>query len=150
MYLKYNQPDKVEGASGPFAKRFMARSFVPLLESHLQLLFQKKTDFVGTKALMYSLKYITMATHNPDTFEKLKPYIETLLYDCIVPLMFVTEADLTLFREEPVEFIRNEYHYEENHKEQVHDLCFYLNSFSSKKPEKEGEKPTPDYLQYFL
>ena len=142
MYLKYSQPAKVEGASRPFAKRFMARSFVPLLESHLQLLFQKKTDFVGSTALTYSLKFVTMATHSPATFEKLKPYIETLLYDCIVPLMFVTEADLTLFREEPVEFIRNEYHFEENHQEQVHDLCFYLNSFSSKKQEKEGKATT--------
>ena len=58
-----------------------------------------------------------MTTHHAETFEKLKPYIETLLYDCIVPLMFVTETDLATFRDEPVDYIRNEYNYEENQKD---------------------------------
>ena len=71
-------------------------------------MFQKKTNFVGTKSMIYTIRFITNTTRNPEAFEKIKPYIETILYDCIVPLMFAKQADIDLFRNEPVEFIQKQ------------------------------------------
>ena len=39
--------------------------------------------------------------------EKLKPFVENILYDTIIPILFVTERDVTTFNYDPVEFIRN-------------------------------------------
>jgi hypothetical protein len=39
--------------------------------------------------------------------EKLKPFVENILYDTIIPILFVTERDVTTFNNDPVEFIRN-------------------------------------------
>ena len=39
--------------------------------------------------------------------EKLKPFVENILYDTIITILFVTERDVTTFNNDPVEFIRN-------------------------------------------
>jgi len=45
--------------------------------------------------------------------ELLKPYIKTILTDTLIPILFVTEKDMTLFKNEPIEFIRNLYDFNE-------------------------------------
>jgi hypothetical protein len=38
---------------------------------------------------------------------KLKPFIEKLLYEVIVsPIMLLTHRDVTIFKDDPVEYIR--------------------------------------------
>jgi len=54
----------------------------------------------------------TNTARNPESFDYMKPYIETLLFDCLVPLMFVKLSDIKTFREEPITFIHNETYYE--------------------------------------
>ena len=67
--------------------------------------FMMKNNFVGTTATTFIIKFIIQISRHAESMEKLKPYIETLLYDCIVPLMFVKEKDVIKFREDPVDFI---------------------------------------------
>jgi len=38
---------------------------------------------------------------------KLKPFVDSLLYDTIIPLLFITEVEAKTFDEEPVDYIRN-------------------------------------------
>ena len=45
--------------------------------------------------------------------EKLKPYVENILTETLVPIMFVTEKDVETFESDPVEFIRNLYDFTE-------------------------------------
>lgn len=45
--------------------------------------------------------------------EKLKPFVENILFDTIVPILYVTEQDLTTFNSDPIEFIRNQYDFNE-------------------------------------
>lgn len=44
---------------------------------------------------------------------KLKPFVETLLYDHIIPIMFITQRDITQFSNDPIEFIRSQYDFQE-------------------------------------
>lgn len=36
----------------------------------------------------------------------LYPYIETILFDIVIPVMFITNKDVQLFKEDPIEYIR--------------------------------------------
>lgn len=39
--------------------------------------------------------------------DKLKPYIQTILYDTIIPIMYITEHDVNTFETDPIEYIRD-------------------------------------------
>ena len=45
--------------------------------------------------------------------EKLKPYVENLLFDTIIPILYITERDIETFQNDPIEYIRNQYDFEE-------------------------------------
>jgi hypothetical protein len=45
--------------------------------------------------------------------EKLKPYVENILYDTIIPIMFVSQKDINMFNNDPVEYIRSQYDFTE-------------------------------------
>jgi len=82
--------------------------------------------------------------------EKLKPFVTNILYDTVIPILFVTQRDLTKFETEPVEFIRSQYDFTETlfqPKNQIQDLLCYLCKYSSQKKKKNQKKrPRPDYL----
>ena len=69
-------------------------------------MFQRKDKFVGSKTLSFAIKFIAASTKKANTMEKLKPYVENILYDTVIPIMFITEKDMTTFESDPVEYIR--------------------------------------------
>lgn len=77
-----------------------------LLESHMQLVFKKKTHFVGSQSLIYSIKFMLVSIRIPVTMNMIMPYADNLLFETIVPIILVTANDAELFRNEPIEFIR--------------------------------------------
>ena len=159
IFTKYADPTivKNEELIKRFSNNFSLTYSTPLFESHLQLLFQRKTNFVGSKCLNFNLKFIAKCTQISNTMEKLKPYVENILYDTIIPIMFVSEKDMDQFQHDPAEFIRNQFDFHETlfqPKNQVQDLLGYLCKYCSVKP-KKGKKGKyirhmPDYLQKFL
>lgn len=43
----------------------------------------------------------------PLTMNIMKPYVEKLLYEVIIsPIMLITHRDVTLFKEDPIEYVR--------------------------------------------
>ena len=38
----------------------------------------------------------------------LKPFVENLLYETIIPIMLITHKDVTLYKEDPIEYIRKQ------------------------------------------
>lgn len=84
--------------------------------------------------------------------EKLKPYVENLLFDTIVPILYVTEQDLETFTNDPIEYIRNQYDFTETlfqPKNQVSDLLQYLCRHKEGKGKKK-KNSKPEYLHKFL
>lgn len=45
--------------------------------------------------------------------EKLKPYVENILYDTVIPIMFISEKDMNSFQTDPIEYIRQQYDFTE-------------------------------------
>ena len=68
-----------------------------LLESHLQLMFKKKTNFVGSKTLNFCIKFVTASCKIERTMLKLKPFMDNILYETVIPIMLVTHRDMSLF-----------------------------------------------------
>jgi hypothetical protein len=106
IFSKYGNPKFVDDAFLEFSNRFKADIAEPLLESHLNLVFRRKTNFVGSKALNFAIKYVSSSTKLENTMDKLKPFVDNLLYMTIIPIMLITHKDATLYRDDPVEFIR--------------------------------------------
>ena len=81
--------------------------------------------------------------------EKLQPYFETLLYEVVIPLMMMSNRDITQFNDDPIEFIRSIFDFLESifmPKNTTLELQSQLCKFKSDK--KKGAKP--DYLIPFL
>lgn len=120
-----------------------------MLESHLQILLKRQTHFVGSKALNFVIKFVSQSTKLPGTMSKLKPFIEKLLFEVIVsPIMLLTHRDVTLFKDDPIEFIRKQNDFTETlfaPKNTAVDLLTYLCKYKSTKKQKQ-----PDYLKKFL
>lgn len=80
-----------------FGVYFSSNFNLTLLESHLQLMFSRKTNFVGSKCLNFNIKVVSAAVKIEQTMTKLKPYIDNILYDMAVPIMLVSHRDINLF-----------------------------------------------------
>lgn len=82
------------------------------------------------------------------TMKVLKPYVENLLFETIIPIMLVQHKDVVLFKDDPIEFIRKQNDFSENFlnpKVTVEDLLMYLCKYKSVKKNRK-----PDYLHLFL
>jgi hypothetical protein len=115
IFVKYGNPSMVEDVvvTKAFSNSFSLKYSIPLLESHLQLVLSRKEKLVGSKCLNQALKFISASTKQSNTMEKLKPYVENILYDTIIPIMFVTQKDMNTFNNDPIEYIRNQYDFTE-------------------------------------
>ena len=149
MFSKYGNPKFADEKLEEFSAAFREKYAVTLLESHLSLVLRKKTNFIGSKALNFAIKYVGQSTKMPLTMNKLKPFVEKLLYDVIVaPIMLITHRDVTLFKEDPIEYVRKQNDFTETlfaPKNTAVDLLLYLCKYKSTKKSKQ-----PDYLEGFL
>lgn len=148
IFAKYGNPKFVDKKFEAFSQRFYNDFSGPLLESHLQIVFRRKTHFVGSKTLNFAIKYLSSSTKLEKTMALLKPFAENLLYETIIPIMLVTHKDVTLYKEDPIEFIRKQLDFTEtlfSPKNTVVDLLIYLCSYKSNKKNKK-----PDFLHSFL
>lgn len=148
MLSKYGKKELVEEKMIPFSQYFENTCCTPLLESHLQLIFKRKNVFVGSKCLNFAIKFVSFCTKVESSMEKLKPFIENLLYETIIPIMLITHKDALLYKEDPIEYIRKQMDLNDTFftaRNSVLDLLIYLCSYKSSK-----KNPRPDYIHAFL
>ena len=108
LFMKYGDPNTAEKKelTKQFANTVMLKYSIPLLESHVSLLLQREKQFVGSKALNFAIKFVSQAIKRPHTMGKLKPLVGNILFNIVIPIMYITENDLTTFETEPIEYIR--------------------------------------------
>lgn len=108
IFSKYGNPAFVDEKHLTFSNYFLDKCAIPLLESHLQLVFKRKTNFIGSKTLNYAIKFVSSSVKQEKTMNILRPFVENLLYETIIPIMLVTHKDATLYKDDPIEFIRKQ------------------------------------------
>lgn len=147
IFSKYGNPAYVKDEFKDFQTYFQSTFSEQLLESHLTLMFNRKTQFVGSKCLNFNIKMVSSSVKIPQTMNKLKPYIENIMYETAIPIMMATQRDIQLFNEDPIEYIRKQEDFTETlymPKNTVIDLLQYITMHKS---DKKGK---PDYLFPFL
>ena len=80
-----------------FSVKFKETYVVPLLESHLQIVLNRKQFFIGYKCLNFALKFLSSSTLHATTMDKLRPYIESIMFENILPIIYITRKDVREF-----------------------------------------------------
>lgn len=145
---KYGNPSFADDKDKNLSNYFLDTFAIPLLESHLQLVFKRKTHFVGSQALNYAIKYVQSSIRQEKTMTILKPFVENILYETIVPIMLITHKDATLYKDDPIEFIRKQMDFTETMFSARNSIIDLLDKLCSYKSNKKLKKP--DYLHQFL
>lgn len=94
LFSKFGNPKYVDEKFGNFSNKFRETFAIPLLESHLQIVIRRKTNYVGSKSLNFAIKYVQQSTKLPNTMKVLYPFIEGILYEIVIPIMFITNKDV--------------------------------------------------------
>ena len=106
LFSKYGNPAYEKDELKSFHKYFQGEFTEKLLDVHLKLMFARKQNFVGSKCLNFNIKFISAAVKIPKTVEILKPFIENIMYETVIPIMMCSQQDQQLFSEDPIEYIR--------------------------------------------
>ncbi len=104
---RYGNPRYTANENIPFANYFRDNVSTQLLASVLNCLAAKSngkflTDDVHRMCLIYTSNSIEMAP----TYKMIKPHLDFLLFNVITPTLCLSEEDISLFDEDPIEFVR--------------------------------------------
>lgn len=89
-----------------FVKEFQDNYISRLNQVHLKLLMLRQSQFVGTRTLALSIKFLTMSMRFKHTRELIKPHIEDILFNISLPLFLTSEKDMITFETDPIEYVR--------------------------------------------
>ena len=78
----------------------------PLCQSHLKVLVDRKSQFVGTKTLNCSLRFVAIALSKAHMRKICQPHIQTILYELTLPLLLISEYEFQVWSENPTEYVR--------------------------------------------
>ena len=65
--------------------------------------------YVSKRVQQRALSYIDCSIRHATTWKAVKPHIQQIVADIVFPIMCHTDADSTLWEEDPYEFVRLKY-----------------------------------------
>lgn len=77
-----------------------------LNQTHLNILLQRTMQFVGTRTLALSIKFVSLNMKFKETRELIKPHIESILFNLSLPLFVTGQKDIFTFQNDPIEYVR--------------------------------------------
>ena len=89
-----------------FCRYFEQHHVGPVLQSHLAIIFAKRSQFVGTKTLCAALKTVQVGLKFGPTRKMINEHINVILYEISLPLMLITQAEFELWTENSIEYVR--------------------------------------------
>ncbi len=100
-----------------------------LCNSHLNILLQKKEQFVGTKTLNSALRFVSMALKTNKMRKMCQPHIQTILYDLTLPLLLVSQYEMFIWEQDQIEYVRlqvdhsNSWNVKRTNQEMIKAIC---------------------------
>jgi hypothetical protein len=109
----------------------------------------RETQFVGTKTLALSIKFIQMGLKFKQIRMMIQPHLEKLLFSISLPLFVTGQKDLLAFQQDPVEYVRlqNDCQNDKNVKRQ---LSVFVEKICGLKFGKRKDKQQNIHLQNYL
>ena len=136
------------------ADAFAQSICAPLLDSHLGLVLKRSQKFIGSKALFYSLRYLSTAVNSSITLQPFViPHFESLLYEGIPLMLYLTHKEYQEATEDEQEYVRRSLTTKgdcESPKRAAQDLLRSICSFKTPETRKQGKSAPPDLLAPFL
>lgn len=130
-----NDKKVLKNFTADFQSQFMPR----LLQSHVGILMLRKTQFVGTKALCLSLKFITQTLVNKEARRMLEPHIQEILFDISLPMFMISEKEYSIFQTDAIEFVRLQIDFSNQRNIKIQLANFVEQICSVKTGRKEGK-----------
>ena len=97
-----------KGDEAVISQLFVDNYSVPFLQSFVETLFKKKEEYVPVKVQFFAMKYIFRSLNNQGLTKLLLNHLESIMFDILIPSMFLTVDDDEDWRSNPIEFIRKE------------------------------------------
>ena len=89
-----------------YTRQFKAQYLPELNKAHLQIILQRQTQFVGTRTLALSFKFLAMSMKFKITRQLINEQLNTILVNISLPLFITSQKDLETFSCDPVEYVR--------------------------------------------
>ena len=104
-----------------FVTEFKEQHLPRLCNSHLQIVLSSSEQFVGTRAMALSIKFLAQNLHTKQARLAVKPHIDQLLFGISLPLFVASKKDKMIFEHDEIEFVRLQvdFHNEFNIKRQL-------------------------------
>jgi len=108
LHNKYRNIQAPNEKTRLFSQIFLKTYAVPFLDTNLKILQKSKEQYVFVKVQFYAMSYINKLINDKELRNHLKDHIEFILFEIIIPAMFLTPKDEEDWQENPVEFLRGE------------------------------------------
>lgn len=104
---RYGNPRYASEETKQFADYFRSHLAAQLLAPAMNTLAHKaKGCFVTDDVQRMCIGYVTACVEMSPTYKILKPHLEFILVSIVFPTLCLTDEDLRLFNDDPVEFVR--------------------------------------------
>lgn len=105
---KYGNPKFENVTNEGLAALFEEKYSVSFLETFVAILFKRKSCFISRKLLHFSLKYLFYSLRLNKTWVTIHSHLEKILFDVLIPMLYLTPKDESLWNTDPDEYIRKE------------------------------------------
>ncbi|KAF8071226.1 SAD2 [Scenedesmus sp. PABB004] len=111
LFNRYGEPRLCNaGTDQQFAQMFEAHVSSQFLEDQLHVLHPLASGhYLAPRVTNLALQYLTRALELKSTYKQVKPHVEPLLSQVVLPLMCFDAEDAELWEEDPQEFVRKGY-----------------------------------------
>lgn len=106
-YTNY-KPTAKKTKLSEISQLFIDKYSVSFLESCVQILYKRKEQYVPVKVLYFAMKYVFRAMNFTNLNDLLASHLEPLLFEYLIPVMFLTVDDDDDWNNNPIEFVRKE------------------------------------------
>lgn len=104
---RYGNPRYCTDEDKPFAEYFRSNSALTLLGPCMNNLHLKaQGGYITDDLHRCCLTYLNNCTEMSPTYKVIKPHLQFILFQVVFPTLAVTEDQIKLFEEDPIEFIR--------------------------------------------
>jgi len=107
LFARYGDPKRCADENMEFARFFKSSASLQLLGPCMNLLqIKSQGGFITESVQRNCLAYVSTAVELSTTYKVLKPYMGFLVANVLMPSLSITEDEIQIFVEDPIEFVR--------------------------------------------
>ena len=108
LMQRYTDDTKLSERLKPLGQFFMQNYSMQIMKINIEWLYRRVTNFQPSAVTNYLIKYLTQVYKNENVTAMLAPFIQQLVTDIMIPILYKTPSDEAKWNEDPIEYIRNE------------------------------------------